>query len=55
MAAYGTAGKADEVKAGLAEARRLNPGITIKPLKEHTTIHSERNIEDMRKAGVPEG
>jgi hypothetical protein len=28
----------DEAKAALAEARRLNPAITIKWLKEHTQI-----------------
>ena len=35
-AAYAQAGKMDEAKAALAEARRLNPAITVKWLKEHT-------------------
>src|SRR5271163_2351919 len=35
-AAYAHEGKMDEAKAALAEARRLNPAITIKWLKEHT-------------------
>ena len=35
-AAYAHAGRMNEAKAALAEARRLNPAITIKWLKEHT-------------------
>ena len=35
-AAFAHAGKMDEAKAALAEARRLNPAITIKWMKEHT-------------------
>ena len=35
-AAYAQAGKMDEAKATLAEARRLNPAITVKWMKEHT-------------------
>ena len=35
-AAYAIAGRTDEAKATLAEARRLNPAITVKWMKEHT-------------------
>jgi hypothetical protein len=35
-AAYAQAGRLDEAKAALAEARRINPKITIKSLEEHT-------------------
>jgi class 3 adenylate cyclase len=35
-AACAHAGKMDEAKAELAEARRLNPAITIKWVKEHS-------------------
>jgi TolB-like protein len=41
-AAYAHAGKADEAKAALAEARRLNPAITVKWMKEHTPEPSAR-------------
>ena len=34
-AAYAHAGKMDEAKVELAEARRLNPAITVKWMKEH--------------------
>ena len=44
----------DEAKAELAEARRLNPAITIKWLKEHTPNHSGRLFDGLRKAGLPE-
>ena len=35
-AAYAQAGKMDEAKAALAEARHLNPAITVKWMIEHT-------------------
>jgi tetratricopeptide (TPR) repeat protein len=35
-AAYALSGKMDEAKAELAEARRLNPEITVKWMNEHT-------------------
>jgi tetratricopeptide (TPR) repeat protein len=35
-AAYALAGKMDEATIALAEARRLNPAITVKWMKEHT-------------------
>ena len=37
-AAYALAGKMDEAKTALAEARRLNPAITVKWMKEHAPI-----------------
>jgi hypothetical protein len=40
----------DEAKAALAEARRLNPAITVKWMKEHT--HNLPAVFDgLRKAG----
>jgi tetratricopeptide (TPR) repeat protein len=52
-AAYAIAGKMDEAKAALAEARHLNPAITIKWMKEHTP-NLPAVLEGLRKAGVPE-
>ena len=52
-AAYAHAGKMDEAKAGLAEARRLNPAITIKWMKEHSP-NLPAVFDGLRKAGLPE-
>jgi adenylate cyclase len=52
-AAYAHLGKMDEAKAALAEARRLNPAITIKWLKEHTP-NLPVSFDGLRKAGLPE-
>jgi tetratricopeptide (TPR) repeat protein len=52
-AAYAQAGKTDEAKAALAEARRLNPAITVKWMKEHTP-NLPAVFEGLRKAGLPE-
>jgi Flp pilus assembly protein TadD len=52
-AAYAQAGKSDEAKAELAEARRLNPAITIKWMKEHTP-NLPAVFEGLRRAGLPE-
>jgi adenylate cyclase len=52
-AAYALAGKMDESKAALAEARRLNPAITIKWMKEHTP-NLPAVFDGLRKAGLPE-
>ena len=52
-AAYANAGKTDEAKAALAEARRLNPAITIKWMKEHTP-NLPAVFDGLRKAGLPE-
>jgi adenylate cyclase len=52
-AAYAHAGKMDEAKAALAEARSLNPAITIKWMKEHAP-HLPAVFDGLRKAGLPE-
>ena len=52
-AAYAHAGKMDEAKAELAEARRLNPAITVKWMKEHTP-NLPAVFDGLRKAGLPE-
>jgi tetratricopeptide (TPR) repeat protein len=53
-AAYALNGKMDEAKAALAEARRLNPDLTVK-----RTIDIWPNVpamfDGLRKAGLPEG
>jgi hypothetical protein len=43
----------DEAKAALAEARRLNPAITVKWLKEHTP-NLPVSFDGLRKAAPPE-
>jgi adenylate cyclase len=52
-AAYAHAGKMDEAKAALAEARRLNPAITVKWMIEHTP-NLPAVFDGLRKAGLPE-
>jgi adenylate cyclase len=52
-AAYAIAGRTDEAKATLAEARRLNPAITVKWMKEHTP-NLPAVFDGLRKAGLPE-
>ena len=52
-AAYAHAGKMDEAKEVLAEARRLNPAITVKWMKEHTP-NLPAVFDGLRKAGLPE-
>ena len=52
-AAYAHAGRLDEAKTALAEARRLNPAITLKWLKEHTP-NLPASFDGLRKAGLPE-
>jgi hypothetical protein len=52
-AAYAHGGKMDEAKAALAEARRLNPAITVNWLKEHTP-YLPAVPDGLRKAGLPE-
>jgi adenylate cyclase len=52
-AAYAHAGKMDEAKATLAEARRLNPAITIKWMQQHTP-NLPAVFDGLRKAGLPE-
>jgi adenylate cyclase len=52
-AAYAQAGKMDEAKAALAEARRLNPNLTVKWMMEHTP-NLPAVFDGVRKAGLPE-
>jgi tetratricopeptide (TPR) repeat protein len=52
-AAHANAGKGDEAKAALAEARRLNPKLTIKWMIEHTS-GIPVVVDGLRKAGLPE-
>jgi adenylate cyclase len=52
-AAYAKAGKMDEAKAALAEARRLNPKLTVKWMTEHSASPSAV-FEGLRKAGLAE-
>jgi tetratricopeptide (TPR) repeat protein len=52
-AAYALEGKMDEAKSALAEARRLNPSLTIKWFREHAEDLPVRS-EGLRKAGLPE-
>ena len=52
-AAYALVGKMDEAKSALAEARRLNPSLTIKWFREHA-VDTPKRVEGMRKAGLPE-
>jgi tetratricopeptide (TPR) repeat protein len=53
-AAYALQGKMDEAKSALAEARRLDPRITIKWLTEIYTPGPPPVYEGLRKAGLPE-
>jgi adenylate cyclase len=52
-AAYALEGKMDEAKSALAEARRLNPNLTVKWGIAHSP-NLPRAFEGMRKAGLPE-
>jgi adenylate cyclase len=52
-AAYAQAGKMEEAKTALAEARRLNPKITVKWMIDHTP-NNPAVFDGLRKAGLPE-
>jgi adenylate cyclase len=52
-AAYALAGKTDEAKSALAEARRLNPNLTVKWLTNHAP-NIPHLFDGVRKAGLPE-
>lgn len=52
-AAYAQAGKIGEAKAALAEARRLNPKLTVKWVIEHTS-GIPAYLDGLRKAGLAE-
>ena len=52
-AAYAFQGKMDEAKTALAEARRLNPKLTVKWLQ--SIAPNIPALEGLRKAGLPKG
>jgi tetratricopeptide (TPR) repeat protein len=52
-AAYALQGKMDEAKSPLAEARRLNPNLTVKWKIAHGP-NLAKQFEGLRKAGLPE-
>jgi len=52
-AAYALEGKMDEAKTALAEARRLNPKLTVKWMMDHTP-NLPAVFDGVRKAGLPE-
>jgi adenylate cyclase len=52
-AAYADAGRIDEAKAALAEARGLNPKFTVKSMIEHMP-NWPAIFDGVRKAGLPE-
>jgi len=52
-AAYALEGRMDEAKSTLAEARRLNPSLTVKWAIEHMP-NLPPLFEGLRKAGLPE-
>jgi adenylate cyclase len=52
-AAYALQGKMDEAKSSLAEARRINPSLTVKWAIAHSP-NIPKAFEGMRKAGLPE-
>ena len=52
-ASYALEGKMDEAKSALAEARRLNPNLTVKWFIAHSP-NVPKAIEGVRKAGLPE-
>ena len=52
-AAYALEGKMEEATSALAEARRLNPALTLKWLQTHSP-NVPPLIEGLRKAGLPE-
>ena len=53
-AAYALEGKMDEAKTALAEARRLNPELTLKWLQTNTGANIPPLVDGLRKAGLPE-
>jgi hypothetical protein len=53
-AAEAAKGNDAEAKPALAEARRLNPQLTIKSFAEHAGLPPAIIVEGWRKAGLPE-
>ena len=52
-AAYALEGKMEEASSALAEARRLNPELTVKWQQTHS-VNVPPLLEGLRKAGLPE-
>ena len=52
-AAYALDGKMDDAKSAVAEARRLNPNLTVKWAIAHSP-NVPKAFEGLRKAGLPE-
>ena len=52
-AAYALEGKMDEAKTALAEARRLNPKLTVKWMTQHTPS-LPAVLDGLQKLGLPE-
>ncbi len=52
-AAYALDGKIDEATSALAEARRINPELTLKWQQTHS-VNIPPLLEGLRKAGLPE-
>jgi tetratricopeptide (TPR) repeat protein len=52
-AVYADTGKKEEAEAALAEARRLNPKLTVKWMTDHTAS-PPAVFDGLRKAGLPE-
>jgi len=50
---HALAGKTDKAKSALADARRLNPNLTVKWLTDHAP-NLPPLFEGVRKAGLPE-
>ena len=48
-----SSGKMDEAKTALAEARRLNPKLTVKWLQ--SIASNIPTLDGLRKAGLPKG
>jgi tetratricopeptide (TPR) repeat protein len=53
-AAYALAGRMDDARSALAEARRLKEDLTVEWLMAHAP-NSPRLFDGLRKAGLPEG
>jgi tetratricopeptide (TPR) repeat protein len=53
-AAYALEGKKEEATPALAEARRLNPELTLKWLQTNTGANIPPLVDGLRKAGLPE-
>ena len=52
-AAHALKGDMDEARAALAEARRINPKLSVKWLIEHKPV-LQPAFDGLRKAGLPE-